>query len=130
MYKELLDQIIVAILIPAIPLAGYYLQLWIKKQIAALEEWQRIDRVNFYLDRVEKLIYEVVTAVSQTYVNELKSSGKFSTEAHREAFSMAREKILALTQTEGRSIIEDIYGDYEAYIALKIEEVVSNLKEN
>ncbi len=134
MYKDLLDQIVIAILIPAIPLLGYYLKLWISQQIESLKENQKIDeenqkisRVNFYLDRIEKLIYEVVKSVSQTYVEELKTSGLFGAEAQKEAFRMAKDKISELTMEEGRYIIEEIYGDYYSYLNLKIEEVVNEL---
>ncbi len=127
MYKDLLDQMIIAILVPAIPLLGYYIKLWISQQIQSLKENQKISRVNFYLDRIEKLIYEVVKSVSQTYVEDLKLSGMFDGEAQREAFRRAKDKISELTMEEGRYIIEEIYGDYYLYVNLKIEEVVNEL---
>ena len=128
MYKELLDQIIIAVLIPVIPLLGYYLKLWVSQQIETLREKQNIDRVNFYLDRVESLIYEVVRTVSQTYVEDLKASGSFTVEAQREALNKAKNMVLELTKEEGQLIIEELYGDFNSYIEIQIERIVNELK--
>ena len=66
-------------------------------------------------------ISTAVTYTSQTYVDALKNSGKFTKENQEEALKKAVEQAEKLLTAEARSFLEKAYGDLNAYLVSKIE---------
>ncbi len=126
---EYFDLILKGLLIPIIPLLANMLIIACKRWIESQKEKMNIDKANFYLDRIEDLIYESIMHTSKTYVDMLKQSGMWNREAYGEAFNKTKQRILELTKEEGRDIIEEIYEDYEKYIEIKIEQILKELED-
>lgn len=136
-YQEILDLLIKTVLMPIIPLLGAYLIKFIENQTKKLkEETKKIEEqtnneiVNNSLDRVESLIISSVTAIQQSFVDTLKKEGNFTEERQVEAFNMAKNRVLTLLKDEYIDIIQKVYGDYVSYVEIKIEQIVSESKED
>lgn len=127
-YQQVLDLTVKFILVPIIPLLGVYLTLYIQRQIDKIKLQTEITQVDHYLDKAEKLIIASVAAIQQTYVDELKKDNAFTKEHQKEAFNLAKQRILMLLKDEGVKAIEDVYGDYLNYIENRIESIIKENK--
>ena len=69
-----------------------------------------------------------VTAINQTYVDELKKQGKFDLEAQKEAFKKVYENVLASLSEDVYVYLDEIMGDLNTYIINQIEATVKEQK--
>lgn len=118
--EALLDhftEILVGVLIVAVPLIGSYARAYLKKKTSLMDN-------EFIQAHLNELIKSVVWAVQQQIVDELKRTGRFTKERQAEAFEKAREKILVQLTEQARAILGEMYNDYVAYIETKIDEQV------
>lgn len=134
-YQQLLDLIVKFVLVPIIPLLGIYLTVFIQEQIDkikiqadGIKLQTEIIQIDYYLDKAEKLIVASVSAVQQTFVDELKKEDSFTRERQSEAFNLAKQRILMLLKDEGIQAIEEVYGDYLNYIENRIENIIEENK--
>lgn len=74
-----------------------------------------------YADKIFDTISNCVAATSQTYVNSLKTQGKFDEEAQKIAFTKTYETVLLLLTDEVKEYINMAYGDLKTYLTAKIE---------
>lgn len=114
---------LVAVLVPLIPLIGGYLTLYFRQRLKIMQE-------SFYKDELEKLITTAIGAVEQTYVRELKKENAFTKEAQHEAFVKAYEEITYQITERAEKILKKAYGDYLMYIQNRIEAVIEERKTN
>ena len=129
-YQQVLDLTVKFILVPIIPLLGVYLTLYIQRQIDKIKLQTEIAQVDNYLDKAEKLIIASVAAIQQTYVDELKKDNAFTKEHQKQAFQLAKQRILMLLKDEGIKAIEEVYGDYLNYIETRIENIIYDDKKD
>lgn len=122
--KDVLETILVAILIPALPLIGRYVQLWFKAKIAALQKHMDLEEENYYMRQLEEFVMTAVLAVQQTYVEALKQENAFTREAQKEAILKAKAKVQAQLTARGREVLKKAHGDYLAYIDDQIEKII------
>ncbi len=127
---EYLDEIIKAILIPALPLITVMITLYFRKVINKLQEDINNEKIDKYFVMLDKLVFDTVNAVNQTFVNALKSEGVFTKEKQKEAFKRAKDKVLRKISKQGEDILREISGDFETMIEDMIESYVIELKEN
>lgn len=134
-YQQVLDLIIKFILVPIIPLLGIYITLFIQKQIGKIklqadniELQTEIIQMDFYLDIAEKLIITSVSAIQQIFVDELKKGDIFTEEKQKQAFNLAKQRILMLLKDEGIKALNAVYGDYINYIETRIENLIKEKK--
>lgn len=127
-YEQLLDMAVKFILLPIIPLVGAYLTFFLQKQIAKLKQQTENERVNYYIDKAEEVIYTSVAVIKQTMVDNLKENNVFDEVAQKEAFERAKSRVLVLLHEESINILNDVYGDYLFWIESKIDEAVGNSK--
>ncbi len=127
---EYLDEVIKAILIPVLPLITIMITLYVRKNIDKLQEDIQNEKMNNYLNMLDKLVFEAVNAVNQTFVNSLKSEGQFTKEKQREAFRIAKERILRKISKQGEEILREISGDFETMVEDMIDSYIIELKEN
>lgn len=123
--SEYTNAIMTAVVLPLLTVATGYLVAYIKKKIAELEEKINNQKVNKYLDIAEDAVCTAVTAVRQTYVDALKNSSQFDQTAQQAAFSMAKDKALAIMGTAAQQALKDLYEDFDAWLDSKIEYYVS-----
>ena len=62
------------------------------------------------------------------FVDALKSSGGFTKEKQLEAFQKSRDKALEILGDTAVAALNEIYGDFDAWIDTKIEQVCRDLK--
>lgn len=129
--NEIMKQIATAcvpILCLLIAAGGKYLVTLIKVKNAQLQ--QQLDNQNArkYMDMASDAVVQAVTYISQTYVDALKKDGAFTKENQIEAFNMAKAKALAILGDTARKALGEIYGDFDAWLDTKIEQVCRETK--
>lgn len=62
-----------------------------------------------------------MSAVSQTYVDELKKAGSFDAEAQKQALAMALAACIKAISPATKAFIEETYGDLTEYLTTYIE---------
>lgn len=86
------------------------------------------EKLNMMIDQVQKIVYDIVSAVNQTYTNVLKSEGKFDKDSAEIAKDTAVDKAKELINEETSKIIEEVYGSLDSYLDVLIEATVNELK--
>ena len=77
---------------------------------------------------IAKIIFDAVQTVQQTFVDEMKKSGKFDAEAAKRAKDKAMAIIKGQLTEELRKYITDNFGDMEEWLMNQIEAVIGQLK--
>jgi hypothetical protein len=77
---------------------------------------------------VAEAVEDAVTAVNQTFVEELKSKNLFDKEKQEEAFERALEGTIDALSRETVDFINNTYGDINIWLIDKIEAAVSRNK--
>ena len=108
-------------------LAGYLIT-YINKKKKALEVETDNEKTKAYLDIIEKTIVDCVNATNQTFVETLKKEGKFTKEAQEEAFNLAYTEAMNMISDGAKKVIEEMYGSFDKWLALKIESSVNMAK--
>lgn len=122
---EMLQQIFEICILPLIGILTTFLITYIKakkEEIVKKSENQLVDK---YTTLIADTVSTCVLATSQTYVDSLKSQGKFDAEAQKAAFQQTYSSIVAMLPNEVKKYIEEIYGDLALYLQQKIEAEVS-----
>ena len=84
--------------------------------------------LNRIIDQVQAVVTTIVQSVNQTFVSDLKASGKFNKETATEAKNKALETAKELLTDEAANAIEQVYGNVDLYLDNVIESVVAELK--
>lgn len=71
---------------------------------------------------------QAVTYTAQTFVDTLKAEGGFTKEKQLEAFQKARDKVLEILGDTTVKALGEIYGDFDAWLDTKIEQVCRDIK--
>lgn len=126
--EELLQQLLLAVITVCTPILTGYIVSVIKK--AGENAQADTDNINAqrYIEEITNAIADAVSATSQTYVDALKQSGKFTVEAQKEAAKKALTVCIASISPAAQEFIEDAYGDLKEYLSTKIEAEVRKQK--
>ncbi len=128
--NEFLSALLQAVLVAAVPVCAG----GIIKGISALVKYFGAktdnDIARKYLAAAEEAARRAVTYVSQTYVDALKKSDKFTKENQEEALNRAVEKATNLLTHEAILFLEDAYGDLTEFLKTYIEAEVRNQKQD
>lgn len=111
-----------ALLILAVCYGITYLTKFLKDRI-------QNEKISAILDKINKLVKNVVIQVSQTYVDELKKNDGFNKEAQAEAFNMAMTEIKQMMTDEMKEVLQDVSADADAYLTTLIETNVKKTKD-
>lgn len=84
------------------------------------------EKVNIIKDLIEK----VVVTTNQTFVSALKNTGTFDENAQKEAFEKTKSTVLSMINDEYKTLITDLFGDFDVFIKSNIEYYVNKNKEN
>ena len=120
-FTLLLEQLFNLVVFPVITLGGIYLIYLMNVKIKEIKQKTNNDVANKYLDMLDDTIANAVLATTQTYVDSLKSAGKFDLEAQKEAFKKTYDAVMKVLTDEARKYITESVGDLETYITNKIE---------
>ena len=129
--NETLQQIAnacVPVLCLLITAGGAYLVALLRKKTAQLQRQIDNDVTSKYIEMACDAVTQAVTYTAQTYVDTLKAEGAFTEEKQREAFFMAKTKALEILSDTSVEALYEIYGDFDAWIEAKIEQVCREIK--
>ena len=98
---------------------------WINARANNLKAETDNQIVQKYIDMLNKTIATTVTAVNQTYVDDLKNKNAFTIEAQKEAFQRVYDVVINSLTEEAGFYLAEIINDLDAYVRNKIEEQVN-----
>ena len=127
-FGDVLEIVFKLIILPIIPLVVLYAKTFIQMKIEELQEKINNEKVDKYLGLANDILQKVVTEVTQTYVDNLKSTNSFDVEAQKKAFMLAKEKFELIATDEVKNVIDEVMGDYDAWIQSSIEALVNQQK--
>lgn len=128
---EMLEQIadaFVPILCLLITVGGGYLVALLRRQTQQIEEELDNETASKYIDLATDAVEQAVTYTAQTFVNALKAEGAFTKEKQLEAFQKARDKVLEILGDTTVAALREVYGDFDAWLETKIEQVCRETK--
>ena len=128
----MIDYIIAAFGIVLLAFATYVLVPLIKRAGDALtdqiKERTKSDKLALSVQRASDVVEQVVVAITQTYVDDLKKSGSFDEDAQKQALQMAKEAAVALISDEVQQLISEHYNDFTDWLLSAIEAAVAHSK--
>lgn len=129
--NETLQQIANAcmpILCLLITAGGSYLVALLRKQTAQIQQDLENDAADKYMDMAYDAVAQAVTYTAQTFVDTLKAEGAFTKEKQIEAFNKAKDKTLEILGDTAVEALGEIYGDLDAWLDTRIEQVCREIK--
>lgn len=117
-----------AVIIAAVPVVTTYLCNFLKQKSNQAAAKTNNDLAASYIREAADAVTTAVTFTSQTYVDNLKSSGTFTVENQKEAFNKAMNKAVEILSAEAKEYLAKAYGDLTNYLTTKIEAEVRNQK--
>ena len=127
-FLQMLSQIFEVFVIPLLGILTAYLVQYIATKKDALIKQNDNALAAKYITMLSKTITDCVIATNQTYVDSLKSQGKFDAEAQKKAFNMTLTAVLSILNDEAKEYLTAIYGDLNTYITKQIEAAVNKNK--
>lgn len=126
--SEFLSTLLQAVIIAAVPVCAGTIIKGIQAGAKYLASKAENETTKKYLEDVADAVSTAVTYTSQTYVDALKASNKFSKANQEEALQEAVEQAEKLLTAEARAFLENAYGDLNAYLISRIEAEVRRQK--
>lgn len=126
--SEFLTQLLQAVITAAIPVCGAFLIQFLNKKSAQIAAETDNEELKGLLEQVNDAVTKAVTYTTQTFVDSMKKNGVFDAEAQAEALQKSLDKTLALLSEVAKSALEEIYGDLNEYLTVRIEAEVKNQK--
>lgn len=128
---EILQQIETAsvpILCLLITAGGAYLVALLHKKTAQLQQELDNETASKYMNMACDAVTQAVTCTAQTYVDALKAENGFTKGKQIAAFEMARNKTKQILGNVALEALDEIYGDFDAWLDTKIEQVCHDIK--
>lgn len=116
--------ILQVVVLAAVPVLTAFLVKFIHTKTAALAASIENEKVQAYLWELADAVSTAVTSTSQTYVDSLKESDAFDTEAQKEALNKAKDTALSVLTPACREFLKEAYEDLDKLLTVKIEEEV------
>lgn len=126
--SEFLTQLLQAVITAAIPVCGAFLIQFLNRKSAQIAAETDNEELKSLLEQVNDAVTKAVTYTTQTFVDSMKKNGVFDAEAQAEALQKSLDKTLALLSEVAKSALEEIYGDLNEYLTVRIEAEVKNQK--
>lgn len=129
--NETLQQIAnacVPVLCLLISAGGAYLVALLRQKTKQAQQALDNDTASKYMDMACEAVTQAVTFTAQTFVDTLKTDGAFTKEKQLEAYELARSKALDILSDAAVAALDEIYGDFDAWLDTKIEQVCREIK--
>lgn len=123
--QHILTTVFEFIISPLLILLTSFAVKWINARANNLKAETDNQIVQKYIDMLNKTIATTVTAVNQTYVDDLKNKNAFTIEAQKEAFQRVYDVVINSLTEEAGFYLAEIINDLDAYVRNKIEEQVN-----
>ena len=118
---NVLSVVTTAIVLPLISFLGIKLTQWLNSKI-------KDERAKSLLEKANGIVLDAVRSVFQTYVESLKASGSFDSQAQSIALGKAKAIIESELTEDLKSFIAENYGDVAGWIGNAIEASIYKLK--
>ena len=129
--NETMQQIVsacVPVLCLLITAGGAYAVALLRRETAKIRKQIDNETASKYMDMAVDAVEQAVAFTAQTFVDALKSSGGFTKEKQLEAFKKSKDKALEILGDTTVAALGEIYGDFDAWIETKIEQVCREIK--
>lgn len=126
--NQLLNDLLYAVLIAAIPILTNYLVKFLESKKTELDDNKKNADFSNTLGKALEIVSTVVKYVSQTYVDDLKKQGKFDASAQEEALKKAIETIQSQLDEDAKTLLIAAYGDLSQWIRIQIEATIKDSK--
>lgn len=120
----------IPILCLLITAGGAYLVALLKRETMKIEKQIDNDMISKYIEMANDAVTQATLYTTQVYVETLKKQGGFTKEKQIEAFNMSKQKTLEILGDTAIKALNEIYGDLDAFIDTKIEQIVLESKNN
>ena len=128
MNNETLNIIITSVVVPVlVALTGIAVK-YLNRLAENIKNETSNQVANHYIDLAENAISSSVVAVMQTFVDTLKKNGTWNEDTQKEAFSMAKQRALAIMGNATKDVLNLVVDDVEQWIDTKIEQQVKFYK--
>ena len=120
-WTEIIEYVIKFIIISAIGGVSAYFLTFIKVKKQELLEKVKNETVKKYIEMLDKTVSECVLATNQTFVDALKKTNSFDTEAQKQAFKTTFDAVKSMLTDEAQKYLTESVKDLDTYISNKIE---------
>lgn len=124
-FTEIIATIFQICIFPLLGVLTTFLIKWLQVKSNEIQLVMDNKLIEKYMTMLTETITECVLATNQTYVESLKSQGKFDTKAQKEAFERTSDAVMAILTDEAKKYLTSAVGDLELYIKQKIEAEVN-----
>ena len=122
------EKVLIAVITAVIPILAGFLSTWLKSLYDNNKIKIKNEKAQVTLGLINDMIVAAVKTTTNTYVKELKQAGTFDTEAQKEAFNKTWTAVQAQLTADAKTVIQDVYGNIDAFLTNKIEHTVEELK--
>lgn len=116
------------VLIPLLAILTKYITAWIQIKVNELTENKNDKTFTKYMTMLQDTVIDCVIATNQTYVEALKTQGKFDIEAQKIAFQKTYDAVMQILTEDAVTYLNEALGDLDAYINTLIEAQVNMQK--
>lgn len=116
------------VLIPLLAILTKYITTWIQIKINELTESKNDKTFTKYMTMLQDTVIDCVIATNQTYVEALKTQGKFDAEAQKVAFQKTYDAVMQILTEDAVTYLNEALGDLDAYVNTLIEAQVNMQK--
>lgn len=107
---------------------GAYAVALLRRETAKIEKEIDNETASKYMNMACEAVAQAVTYTAQTFTDALKAEGAFTKEKQLEAFQKAKDKTLEILGDTTVAALREIYGDFDAWLETKIEQVCRETK--
>lgn len=126
--NEAVFNLLMAVLTAAVTALSAFVAAFVKKKGEQAAAETNSTLLKDVIEEVTGIVDIAVSAVSQTYVDELKKAGSFDAEAQKQALAMALSACIKAISPAAKAFIEESYGDLTEYLTTYIEAEVRKQK--
>lgn len=126
--NEAVFNLLMAVVTAAVTALSAFVAAFVKKKGEEAAAQTNSILLGNVIKEVTGIVSIAVSAVSQTYVDELKKAGSFDAEAQKQALAMALAACIKAISPATKAFIEDTYGDLTEYLTTYIEAAVRRQK--
>ena len=113
--NEAVFNLLMAVLTAAVTALSAFVAAFVKKKGEQAAAETNSTLLKDVIEEVTGIVDIAVSAVSQTYVDELKKAGSFDAEAQKQALAMALAACIKAISPAAKAFIEETYGDLTEY---------------
>lgn len=126
--NEAVFNLLMAVVTAAVTALSAYVAAFVKKKGEEAAAQTNSILLGNVIEEVTGIVSIAVSAVSQTYVDELKKAGSFDAEVQKQALAMALAACIKAISPATKAFIEETYGDLTEYLTTYIEAEVRKQK--